>query len=273
MMTPNNKENAKANILAMFDEDSSVDGDSPKSALRAKTPKTPGSAKPRTPGSKPCSDDIVAITDFDVAASPAPEKAPAAPVAVVSAERPTPERPERPERPTPERRSLLASKDELVVTEVIMEEPASPDAPASPLPAPPRLAPMPAATTPPPPAALADELSSSSSRGTRAALAALSPQAPNFDAATKEVATAAVASEPPKKGSPSPSKKGRGWKLSFPRFSRAAKATEETVPPVEVSVVETSAPGNRTPAPTKRGGKARLVTVKAREVEVAGVEG
>ncbi|KAH8061184.1 hypothetical protein JL722_4485 [Aureococcus anophagefferens] len=79
MMTPNNKENAKANILAMFDEDSSVDGDSPKSALRAKTPKTPGSAKPRTPGSKPCSDDIVAITDFDGAASPTPEKAPAAP--------------------------------------------------------------------------------------------------------------------------------------------------------------------------------------------------
>ena len=38
-------------------------------------------------------------------------------------------------------------------------------------------------------------------------------------------------------------------------------------------MVETSAPGNRTPAPTKRGGKARVVQVKAREVEVAAVEG
>ncbi|KAH8064149.1 hypothetical protein JL720_12947 [Aureococcus anophagefferens] len=271
-MTPNNKENAKANILAMFDEDSSVDGDSPKSALRAKTPKTPGSAKPRTPGSKPCSDDIVAITDFDVAASPAPEKVPAAPVAVVSAERPTPERPERPtperpERPTPERRSLLASKDELVVTEVIMEEPASPDAPPPPRPPP---APMPAATTPPPPAALADELELVVARHARGPRGALAPGS-EFRRGDKGGRDRA-ASEPPKKGSPSPSKKGRGWKLSFPRFSR--KAPEETVPPpVEVSVVATSAPGNRTPASTKRGGKARVVQVKAREVEVAGVEG
>ncbi|KAK7241471.1 hypothetical protein SO694_00058166 [Aureococcus anophagefferens] len=268
MMTPNNKENAKANILAMFDEDSSVDGDSPKSALRAKTPKTPGSAKPRTPGSKPCSDDIVAITDFDVAASPAPEKAPAAPVAVVSAERPTPERPERPtperpERPTPERRSLLASKDELVVMEVIMEEPASPDDAASPLPARrARAAPIPGRRRRRRPR----PWPTSSRARRRAARARPSRRSrPRLRISTRRQRRSRRGRrlEPPKKGSPSPSKKGRGWKLSFPRFSR--KAPEETAPPpVEVSVVEAPRGQPDARAPARRQGAGGAGSTMAR---------
>lgn len=285
--TPAAKTN-KENIMAMFEYDSSADGSDLEQSIGKASRggvRTPGSSRRPMSAQKHCSDEIMELgADFDGGAA-------LSPVAVVSPDAEVQKRsaPNTPvvASPAPPK-FFTAQASDLVVTEVIVEEPEGKS--PSPLPAPPMarspsgsqlglLAPR----TPPPLPPLDENVTPSTAasfgEGSRGRIASppRSVAAPvlgvakavtvSFDEAART--PEAKAAPPPPLGVGSPSKaspsKTRGGFLGkfglgggFARFSRASSAS---APPPQNSV-DTSEPGSRTPAPAKA--KARVVNVAPR---------